>query len=413
MSLFLIISLLVITSALYSYINARFIKLPVTIGITVIATLISILIIVVDHFNPSFQKYLTALAKNIDFSETVLNIMLGFLLFAGSFNLDTNKLKREMRPVLILSTVGVILSTTIFGYLFYEATLLINIKIPLIYCFVFGALVSPTDPVAVSAIIKRTKLPSHLETIITGESLFNDGVGLVLFITLLEIAQNSDSHFELVKTVVLFCREVFGGIGIGLLVGYLVHYLMKSINDFQTIVLLSLGMVMGLSVIATIFHLSVPLAVVTAGIITGVQSINSTSKENSHQSLEKFWKLIDEILNTILFVMIGIQIVELPFINNYWLAGGVGIILILIARWVSIILPLTFLRHTLQLPYKNVNILTWAGLRGGISIALALSLPHNHYRTIILSSAYFIVIFSVIVQGLTLDRLIAKSYNSD
>lgn len=413
MDVFLIISLLVILSAAFSYINARFVKLPTTIGITFIATLISIAIIALDHVFPAFQKYLTALAKNIDFSEAVLNIMLGFLLFAGSFNLDINKLKKQIRPVLVLSTLGVLLSTAIFGFLFYHAMMLIGIKIPMIYCFVFGALVSPTDPVAVSAIIKKTKLPPHLETIITGESLFNDGVGLVLFITLLEIAQGNDNNFDLAKTALLFGREVFGGIGIGLLAGYLVHYLMKSISDFQTIVLLSLGMVMGLSVMATIWHLSVPLAVVTAGIVTGVQSINTSTGDNSHQSLERFWKLIDEMLNTILFVMIGIQMVELPFINNYWLAGGVAIILILIARWTSIILPLTFLRHSLNVPYKNVNILTWAGLRGGISIALALSLPHNHYRTIILASAYFVVIFSVIVQGLTLDKLIARSFKTN
>ena len=335
------------------------------------------------------------------------------MLFAASFNLDTGKLKKEMRPVLILSTLGVILSTAVFGLLFYEATLLIHLKISLMYCFVFGALVSPTDPVAVAAIIKKTKLPIHLETIITGESLFNDGVGLVLFITLLEIAQSSGNHFDIWNTAVLFCREVFGGIGAGLIAGYLVHYLMRSIDDFQTKVLLSLGMVMGLSVIASVWHLSIPLAVVSAGIVTGIRSINTNSRDTSHQSLEKFWKLIDEMLNTILFVMIGLQIIELPFINNYWLAGGIGIMLILISRWASIIIPLTFLRHTLHLPYKNVNILTWAGLRGGISIALALSLPHSHYRVIILSSTYFIVIFSVIVQGLTLDKLIARSFKGE
>lgn len=410
MNLFLIIALLVIVSAGYSYINARFIKLPITIGIMLIATVVSILIIIFDHVNPSFSKYLTALAKNIDFSEAVLNIMLGFLLFSGSFNLDTKKLKREMRPVLMLSTIGVILSTAVFGGLFYGVMSVFNIHIPLLYCFLFGALVSPTDAVAVSAIITKSKLPSHLETIITGESLFNDGVGLVLFVTILELVERNTGHIELGKTIVLFCREVFGGIGLGLICGYFVNRLMHSINDFQTIVLLSLALVMGLSVMATLWHLSVPLAVVSAGIINGVRSINNSNKENSHQSLERFWKLIDEILNSILFVMIGLQIVELPFLNNYWLTGIVSIVLILVARWISILIPMTFLKRSLELNYSNITIMTWAGLRGGISIALALSLPHNHFRYVILAGAYFIVIFSVIVQGLSLNKLIGRSY---
>jgi CPA1 family monovalent cation:H+ antiporter len=412
MNLFVIIALLVIVSAGYSYINARFIKLPVTIGIMSIGTIVSILIIVLDHFNPSFQKYLTALAKNIDFSEAVLNIMLGFLLFAGSFNLDTDKLKREMRPVLLLSTIGVILSTFAFGLLFYWGMRLFDIKVPLIYCFLFGAVVSPTDPVAVSAVIKKSKLPSHLGTIITGESLFNDGVGLVLFITILEIIQTNSTKIDIADTIILFCREVFGGIGLGLVCGYFAYRLMKSITDFQTIVLVSLALVMGISLMATYWHLSVPLAVVSAGILTGIRSINISNKETSHQSLERFWKLIDEMLNTILFVMIGLQIIELPFLNNYWITGSVSIVLILVARWISIALPLTFLKKSLNIKYTDVNILTWAGLRGGISIALALSLPHNRYRYIILAGSYFIVLFSIIVQGLSLNKLIGRSYKS-
>ncbi|WDF53787.1 cation:proton antiporter [Mucilaginibacter sp. KACC 22063] len=410
MDLFAIIALLVIVSAGYSYINARFIKLPITIGIMLIATVVSILIIVFDSVNPAFSKYLTSLARNIDFSEAVLNIMLGFLLFSGSFNIDAHKLKREMRPVLLLSTIGVMLSTAAFGGMFYGVMTLLHIKIPLLYCFLFGALVSPTDAVAVSAIITKSKLPAHLETIITGESLFNDGVGLVMFITILELVQRNTMHVDISKTLLLFVREVFGGVGLGLICGYLVNRMMHSIDDFQTIVLLSLGLVMGLSVMGTIWHLSVPLAVVSAGIINSIRSINSTKRETSHQSLERFWKLIDEILNTILFVMIGLQIIELPFLNNYWITGTVSIVLILIARWISIMIPLTFLRRSLNINYSNVNILTWAGLRGGISIALALSLPHNHFRYVILAGAYFVVIFSVIVQGLSLNKLIGRSY---
>ncbi|MDN3579812.1 cation:proton antiporter [Mucilaginibacter flavus] len=409
MDLFFVIALLVIVSALFSYLNARFIKLPGTIGIVLIATIVSIVILVVDKLDPVSARYLTTLAKNIDFSKVVLNIMLGFLLFSSAFNLDGKKLKKEMRPVLVLSTLGVILSTAVFGLLLYYIAPFFHIRMPLIYCLLFGALVSPTDPVAVSAIVKNSKLPAHLETIISGESLFNDGVGLILFVILLEITQVGEHNIEASKVLLLIVKEVIGGIFAGAILGYLAQRLMKSVTDFQTIVLISLALVMGLSVLATIFEFSIPLSVVTAGLFAGSHSINQDNKERSHEALEKFWQLVDEMLNTILFVMIGLQLINLPFVNNYWVTGSISIVMILIARWLSITLPLTFLRHSLKVNYSNINVMTWAGLRGGISIALALTLPDTPYRHLILSGSYFIVIFSVIVQGLTLNAMINRA----
>lgn len=411
MHIFLIIALLVIVSALFSYLNARFLKLPGTIGIMSLTIVASIITIIVDKLNPEIANHLNILAKNINFSTTVLNIMLGFLLFATAFNLDSSKLKKQMRPVLILSTVGVILSTAIFGTLLYFIAGIINIEIPYIYCILFGAIVSPTDPVAVGAIIKGSKLPSNLETIISGESLFNDGIGLVLFITILEITQSGTDNIDFAKAAILFAQEVFGGIALGLVTGFLAHRLMLSIKDFQTIVLVSMALVMINSLVAESLHLSIPLAVVTAGLLAGGRSINADRKERSHEALEDFWKLVDELLNTMLFVMIGLQMVNIPYINSYWISGALGIIIILAARWMSIALPLTFLRRTLNVSYDNVNILTWAGVRGGISIALALSIPNSDYRHFILSGTYFIVIFSIIVQGLTLNKVINASYN--
>ena len=413
MDLFFIIALLIIISATYSYINARFIKLPGTIGIISLAIGVSIIVLIINSVNPKAAKYLTVLAKNIDFSRTVLNIMLGFLLFAGSFNLNVKRLKKEMRPVLVLSTIGVILSTGIFGVLFYFIAPLFHIYVPLIYCLLFGALVSPTDPVAVGAIIKNSRLPAHLETIISGESLFNDGVGLVLFITLLEITESGIQDIDFANAAVLFVREVFGGIILGVVFGFLAFRLMRSIKDFQTIVLVSLSLVMAISLIANYLHLSIPLAVVSAGLFAGNRSINLDDNEHSHQALERFWQLVDELLNTILFVMIGLQMVNFPFLNNYWMTGSLAIILILMARWASVTIPLTFLKRTLNVNYSSVKILTWAGLRGGISIALALSLPHTKYRELILAGSYFIVIFSIIVQGLTLNRVINSAYKSE
>ncbi|PWK78231.1 sodium/proton antiporter (CPA1 family) [Mucilaginibacter oryzae] len=409
MDLFVVIALLVIVSAVFSYINARFIKLPGTIGLVLLATITSIVILVVDKVNPSVANYFGSLSKNINFSKVVLNILLGFLLFSSSFNLDGRKLKREMRPVFVLSTLGVILSTAIFGLLLFYVAPVFHIHMPLIYCLLFGALISPTDPVAVSAIIKNSKLPAHLETIISGESLFNDGIGLMLFVGILEVARVGEEKIELAKVVMPLIKEIVGGILAGAVLGFIAHKLMHSVKDFQTIVLISLALVMGLSVLAVLLNFSIPLSVVTAGLFAGSQSINQDEKERSHQALEKFWKLVDEILNTILFVMIGLQLINLPFVNNYWVTGSLSIITVLIARWLSIMLPLTFLRRSLNVNYSNINIMTWAGLRGAISIALALSLPNTPYRHLILSGCYFIVIFSVIVQGLTLNAMINRA----
>ena len=414
MSIFVIIALLVIISAIYSYINARWIKLPGTIGIITLATVVSVIILILDKSNPSWSKHLVFLAQHIDFSRTVLNIMLGFLLFAGSFNLDNKKLLRESRPIFVLSTLSVLLSTVIFGGLFYITSQLININIPILYCLLFGALISPTDPVAVSSILKKSKLPSHLETIMTGESLFNDAFGLVIVTIILEITEPGNQHAFWGNLVMLILRDVLGGILAGLVMGFIVNRLMKSIKDFQTIVLLSLALVMSLSLLSSLLHFSIPLAVVSAGLFAGNQSINSDYKERSHEELSKFWQLADELLNSILFVMIGLQMVDLPFLDNYWLTGAISIALILIARWLSITLPAIFLRKAVEIKFSNVNLLTWAGVRGGISIALALSLPHSiPYRHIILSGSYFIVIFSVIFQGLTLNALINRVYKKE
>ncbi|WEA01375.1 cation:proton antiporter [Mucilaginibacter sp. SJ] len=409
MDLFVVIALLVIVSAIFSYLNARFIKLPGTIGIVLLATITSITILIVDKIDSSIADYLGTLAKNINFSKAVLNVLLGFLLFSSSFNLDGRKLKREMRPVFVLSTLGVIISTAVFGCLLFYVAPFFHIHMPLIYCLLFGALISPTDPVAVAAIIRNSKLPANLETIISGESLFNDGIGLILFVIILEVARVGEEKIELAKVVVLIVKEIMGGILAGAVLGYIAHRLMHSVKDFQTIVLISLALVMGLSVLAVLLDFSLPLSVVIAGLFAGGQSINQDNKEKSHEALEKFWKLVDEILNTILFVMIGLQLVNLPFVNNYWITGSISIVTVLIARWLSIMLPLTFLRRTLKINYSNINVMTWAGLRGGISIALALSLPNTPYRHLILSGSYFIVIFSVIVQGLTLNVMINRA----
>ena len=330
--------------------------------------------------------------------------MLGFLMFASAIHFDYHKLKEQRWPVLLLTTLGVLVSAFVFGGLFYLLMQLFPRPIPFIYCLMFGALISPTDPISVAAIIKKSKVPARLKTIISGESMFNDGVGLVLFVMILEIANRSGSSFSWIKILKLFALEVVGGIGIGLVLGFIGYRLMRSIRDFQTLLLISLSIVFGISVLAKFIYISIPLTSVAAGLVVGNKNISK--KDQTDDFLSRIWQLIDEILNTILFVMIGLQLVVLPYLKNYWLIGFLAIIVILIARVISISLPgLILLR---KLNYNNLAILTWSGLRGGISLAMALSLPDSPYKVIILSACYFIVIFSTIVQGLTLNKLVNK-----
>lgn len=401
MDLLTIITILIIISAVFSYLNERIIRLPGVIGVVIISIVVSILILVIGKTSNALTNSVETFAQGIDFSKALLNIMLGFLLFAGAFHLDYQKLKEQRLPVFLLSTLGVIVSTGVFGGLLYGVTLVLNIHLPLIYCFLFGAIISPTDPIAVAAILKNSKIPPRLNTIISGESLFNDGVGLILFVIILGIT-NKPGSTSFVEILHLFAQEVLGGIIIGLIMGFLGYRLIKSIKDFQTIFLISIALVLGISVIAGKFHASVPLSAVTAGLIIGNKS---TDKKNvADQSLGKVWQLVNDLLNTILFVMIGLQLVTMPFLREHWLTGLISIVILLIARIVSVTLPAIALLRKLN--FSNLSILTWAGLRGGISIAMALMLPKSPYREIILSSCYFVVIFSIIFQGLTLKKVV-------
>lgn len=412
MSTYTVITILVAISAFFSYLNARFLKLSGTIGIVTIATIASVMLLVIGKSFPVINHYVVAITMHIDFTDALLDTMLGFLLFAGSLNFDINLLKGQLKPVLILSTVGVVLSTGIFGGLFYVASIMLHIKVPLVYCLLFGALISPTDPVAVSSILKKSKIPKHLETIITGESLFNDGIGLVLFITLAQIARHGTGDFSFSRIAILFANEVFGGLILGILMSFLVYRLMKAVEDFQTIVILSLALVMSLTVLCDLFNFSAPISVVTAGLYIGSRNLTSNEQGvRTRQYMERFWKLIDELMNTILFVMIGLQLLKIPFLDDYWRSGLIAIVLILVARGLSVMLPVALLKRSLDLNYKSILILTWGGLRGGISVALALSLHESPFKELIIASCYFVVIFSIVFQGLTLNSIIKVALN--
>lgn len=411
MNFFTIITSLFAISSIFSFINARWIKLPGVIGVMLLAIFSALITVFAGKMVPQFTKLITELSTSIDFSSTLLDILLGFLLFASALHFDIKKLRSNLRGVVTISTVGVLLSTLIFAAVFNYASDYIGLDIPIIYCLIFGALVSPTDAVAVAALLKKTKMPSRLETIINGESLFNDGIGIVLFITFLGLAATPEASFSLANTSLLFAQEVFGGLALGLAFGWIAFRMIRAIRDFQTIVMISLTLVMIISALGSVLHVSIPLAVVAAGLLIGSNPFGKDEESKLNEYLEQIWKLFDELLNTILFVLIGLQMVSVSFSRAYFIAGGLAIIILLIARMLSIILPIVLLRRSLKIQYNSILILTWGGLRGGISVALALSLPLSPYRELILTASFCIVVFSIIVQGLTLNKVVNKLIN--
>ncbi|UEG53347.1 sodium:proton antiporter [Mucilaginibacter daejeonensis] len=406
MDTILIITTLFAISTVFSFINARFINLPGVIGVMVLAIVASIITVAAGSLMPGFSKLIRQLAHSVDFSKTLLDVMLGFLLFASALHFDVNKLRENLRGVLLISTVGVILSTLVFAGIMHELLDLVGMNVPFIYCLVFGALISPTDAVAVAALMTKSKMPDRLKTIISGESLFNDGIGIVLFVSFSEVASIPEKNFSFLEASKLFGQEVFGGLLLGSVLGYLTYRMMRAITDFQTIVMLTITLVLSIAAIAGIFHVSAPLAVVAAGLIIGSHSFKRDESIAEGENLERVWSLADELLNTILFVLIGLQLVSITVRADYLLIGAAAIVVLLVARMLSIILPVAFLRRTLALQYSSVAILTWGGLRGGISVALALTLPDSPYKSLILTAGFVIVVFSIVVQGLTLNRFI-------
>lgn len=409
MDTFTTIAILFTVSSLISYINHRYVKLPGTIGIMVIAIVLSLLILISAKTFPAAYDFTKQLTSSVDFTRTLLDIMLAFLLFASALHFDFEKLKVHKVPVLILSTVGVIGSTTIFGFLFFWTLPFFGIDVPLLYCLLFGALISPTDPVAVLSVLKKSRIPNSLETIIGGESLFNDGVGILLFVTLRGLTENANAVFTWSDTMHLFAQEVFGGVLLGLGSALVCIYLIRRITELQTMLMITISMVMGISVLGGLLHVSIPLAAVSAGLMLSNVKLGNTDDERPlNQLLDKIWGLIDDLLNTILFVMIGLQIATIHFYSAYWLISLLAIAFVLIARAISITAPAMLMAHTLGLPYKRIAIVIWAGLRGGISVALALSLPFSEFKPMIVSISYIIVVFSIIVQGLTLNKVVDK-----
>ncbi len=408
MDYFAIATVLIVLSAVFGYINTKFIKLPDTIGLMVITILFTFAVFVLSYFDSTLLEKEIELITSIDFKTVLLDVMLSFLLFAGALHTNFQQLKIQRKPILIFATLGTLVSTFLSGILVYYVLQLIGFPVDFIYCLLFGALISPTDPIAVLGIMKKVGAPKKLETKIVGESLFNDGVGVVIFLTIYQIAKGG-TEVSVGHIAELFLVEVLGGIALGLAIGWITYRLMKSIDDYDIEVIITLAAVMGGTMLAQQFHVSAPLAMVTAGLVVGNDTIRSTSmSELTEQYVDKFWELIDVLLNTILFVMIGMEILILTFDGKFILAGFIIIPVLLLARYISLLLPIKLYAKKLDFVPKTNLIMTWGGLRGGISIALALSLTEVMERDLFLVITYIVVVFSIIVQGLTVGKLIKK-----
>lgn len=397
-----LLSITVVLAAIFAYVNHRVIKWPPTIGIMVISLATSVVLIILGKLSPSLSGKALQLASSIDFQNVLMNFMLSFLLFAGAIHIDADQLKKEKWPILVLSTAGTLISTAIVGTITWLLFTWFSLPVPLIDCLLFGALISPTDPIAVLAILRRAKIPPSLELKISGESLFNDGVAVVVFVTLLEAAHAPGAAIDYMSVGKLFLQEAVGGILFGIALGYIGYYALRPINDYKVEVLTTLAIVTGGYFIAGLMHVSGPLAMVVAGIFTGNKIKRKALSAISRDYLSKFWELIDEILNAILFLLMGLEILLIKANLTVVIIGIISIFVVLFARWISVFFPILMLRFNIGFERHAVAILTWGGLRGALSVALALALTPEMHRDEFLLITYIVVVFSILVQGLTI-----------
>ncbi len=411
MSLFDIIAILITITAIFSYLNFRYLRLPATIGVMLISLVFSIGIILLKYVGLDFTLQAEHILNRIDFDATLMHGMLSYLLFAGALHVNLEDLAKQKWLIVSLATFGIVVSTFIIGTLTWLALGMLGIEISYIYCLLFGALISPTDPIAVLAILRGAGTPKSLETKITGESLFNDGVGVVVFILISGIIiSGQDITFGSVTT--LFLEEAVGGAAYGLILGGITYWMLRRVDNYQVEILLTLALVTGGYALATAIHVSGPIAVVVAGLMIGNQGRLLAMSDITREHLDTFWELIDEILNAILFVLIGLEVLIIQFDLNTSIAGFIAVFIVLLGRFISVGVPITVMRKYKEFTPHAIKILTWGGLRGGISVALALSLPASPEREVILTITYFVVIFSILVQGLTISKLIKLSTRS-
>jgi CPA1 family monovalent cation:H+ antiporter len=405
MELYYSLSILIVLAAFFSYLNLRYLKLPSTIGVMLIAMLASVGLIVAGSYYPDLFKGFTTMMASVDFTEILMGAMLNFLLFAGAIHISLHELRRQRIPIMIFSTLGVIMSTLVVGVLMYYTFEILRYPVPFLQCLVFGALISPTDPIAVIGILKSAGIRKSLEIKVAGESLFNDGVAVVLFAVLLQLARRSDADITFLHISGLFLQEAGGGILVGLFIGYVASHGIKHIDSYNVTVMITLAVVMGGYLITRYLHVSGPLTMVVAGLMIGNYGKNIGMSAIDRSYLYKFWELIDEILNAVLFLIIGFELLLIPELHGYWLIGSLSILIVLIARFLSVWLPLRFIPNVGRFDRKTIIILVWGGLRGGVSVALALTIDRSLHPSLFLSITYYVVVFSIVIQGLTIGRI--------
>jgi CPA1 family monovalent cation:H+ antiporter len=414
------ITVLILLATVFLLINKKLFQLPSTIGMMIMALVLSVVITFGDVFSTGFTEGVHNLMVEYDFSKVLFQYMLSFLLFAGALELDLRKLGEEWWTIFILATSGVLISTFVVGVGMYFLLPIIGVQIEFIYTLLFGALISPTDPISVLAMIKKSHVSKNLEAQIAGESMFNDGIGVVVFLTIMHIAQSGVGNgIDFTEITILFGREVIGGLGLGSLIGFLGLRLLIEIDnkDTEIEVLVTLSMVLGGASIASILEVSGPLAMVVIGLFAGHRGRTKKLERAAGPYVYKFWNLIDETMNAILFILIGMQIIVISWSKNSLIAAGIAIIMVLIGRFISVGIPISLQRIRKKVPQYTIRILTWSGLRGGISVALALSLYQNakagtmQMETVdlIIVMTYCTALFTIIIQGLTVQKLFRKA----
>lgn len=406
MTLWTMLAILLTMTAVFSYINSRFMGLPSTIGVMFSALMFSVLILVLRTMGISAFRPWQILLHGINFNAIVLHGFLAFLLFSGALTINLQELSRQKWLIGMLATVGIMLSTFIIGYGSYYLFGMLGLQIHVIYCLLFGALISPTDPIAVLALMKRLRIPQHLHMQIAGESLFNDGIGVVLFLALL--SQATHHTLNLTHVVTLFFRQALGGIMLGFLLGAIAFYLLRTVDEYVTEILITLALVSGGYSLGDWLGVSGPLAMVVAGLLIGTFARAQAMSEQTQSILDTFWHVVDELLNALLFVLMGLELLITPLHAFYVWSMLLAIPLVIGARWLSIALPYLVLRFRMRFVRYTIAVLTWGGLRGGLAIAMALSLPSNPQRDVIIAITYAVVVFSVLVQGITVSKLLER-----
>jgi CPA1 family monovalent cation:H+ antiporter len=412
MDLFNIITLLLVLSSIFGYINIRFLKLPAAIGLMVMALTFSILMLLINYINPAIFRTAENAVRQINFSDVVLNVMLSFLLFAGAMHTDSSLLRKERRSILLFSFFSILISTFIVASLLYGVVLLIGYKFDFIYCLLFGVLISPTDPIAVLGILTKAHVPRRIEINIVGESLFNDGIGVVIFLIILQIINTGIDKVSFSGVILLFIQEAVGGLLFGFVIGYSIYFLLKSIDHYETEVMITIAMVMGGYYLANKLHVSGPLAMVVAGLFTESRIRHYAMSSTTGLYVDKFWELIDVLMNAVLFVLIGLRLMVLDYKSIYLFIGIFAIPIVLFARYISIRLPLLLSKKWVALDKRGQLLMTWGGLRGGLAIAMALSISNETHKDMIVFITYIVVLFSILVQGLTVGKFAKRLYRS-